>query len=130
MAKNKPDEDGQKGVVINISSLAAFDGAQETSCYSASKAGLVGMTLPLARDLACEGIRCCTIAPGVFDTPLCKFVPEEDLKEILKRVPFPHRIGKPDEVAHLVQAIIENPMLNGCTIRIDAAVRLGFSRKD
>ncbi|KFM70348.1 3-hydroxyacyl-CoA dehydrogenase type-2, partial [Stegodyphus mimosarum] len=114
MGKNQPDEDGQKGVIINTSSVAAFDGQRGQVAYSASKGGIVGMTLPLARDLAVEGIRCCAIAPGLFDTPLLRGLPEKVRQELAKDVPFPQRLGKPDEYAHLVQSIIENPMLNGC----------------
>ncbi|KFM70346.1 3-hydroxyacyl-CoA dehydrogenase type-2, partial [Stegodyphus mimosarum] len=130
MAKNRPDQDGQKGVIINTSSLAAFDGMPGVSAYGASKAGLIGMTLPLARDLESEGIRVVTISPGTFDTPLVNVVPKEDIKVITKSIPFPQRLGKPDEYAHLVQTIIENPMLNGCEIRIDAAARCPFFRND
>ncbi|XP_055934354.1 3-hydroxyacyl-CoA dehydrogenase type-2-like isoform X1 [Argiope bruennichi] len=124
MGKNAPDEDGQKGVVINTASVAAFEGQRGQVAYSASKGGIVGMTLPLARDLECQGIRCCTIAPGLFDTPLLAKLPEKVKKELAKDVPFPQRLGKPDEYAHLVQAIIENPMLNGCVIRLDGALRM------
>lgn len=124
MAKNQPDEDGQKGVVINTSSIAAFDGQRGQVAYSASKGGIAGMTLPLARDLECQGIRCCTIAPGLFDTPLLRALPENVRKELAKDVPFPQRLGKPEEYAHLVQSIIENPMLNGCVIRLDGALRM------
>ncbi|KFM70343.1 3-hydroxyacyl-CoA dehydrogenase type-2, partial [Stegodyphus mimosarum] len=113
IAKNQPDEDGQKGVIINTSSVAAFDGHQGLVAHSASKAAIVGMTLPLARDLANEGIRCCTIVPGLFDTQLFKIIPEEDRQETISDIPFPNRLGKPEEFAHLVQAAIENPMLNG-----------------
>lgn len=124
MGKNQPDEDGQKGVIINTSSVAAFDGQRGQVAYSASKGGIVGMTLPLARDLDAEGIRCCTIAPGLFDTPLLRGLPEKVRLELAKDVPFPQRLGKPDEYAHLVQSIIENPMLNGCVIRLDGALRM------
>ncbi|XP_054707685.1 3-hydroxyacyl-CoA dehydrogenase type-2-like [Uloborus diversus] len=124
MAKNLPDEDGQKGVIINTASVAAYDGQRGQVAYSASKGGIVGMTLPLARDLECEGIRCCTIAPGLFDTPLLRGLPEKVRSELAKDVPFPKRLGNPDEYAHLVQSIIENPMLNGCVIRLDGALRM------
>ncbi|GFT09694.1 3-hydroxyacyl-CoA dehydrogenase type-2 [Nephila pilipes] len=124
MGKNQPDEDGQKGVVINTASIAAYDGQRGQVAYSASKGGVVGMTLPLARDLECEGIRCCTIAPGLFDTPLLSKLPDNVRKELAKDVPFPKRLGKPEEFANLVQCIIENPMLNGCVIRLDGALRM------
>ncbi|KAG8195093.1 hypothetical protein JTE90_029672 [Oedothorax gibbosus] len=124
MGLNQPDEDGQKGVIVNTASVAAYDGQRGQAAYSASKGGIVGMTLPLARDLECEGIRCCTIAPGLFDTPLLAGLPEKVKKELCKDVPFPQRLGKPDEYAHLVQSIVENPMLNGCVIRLDGALRM------
>jgi len=124
MAKNQPDEDGQKGVIINTASIAAYDGQTGQVAYSASKGGIVGMTLPLARDLECEGIRCCTIAPGLFDTPLLRKLPEKVRQDLAKDVPFPKRLGHPDEYAHLVQSMIENPMLNGCVIRLDGALRM------
>uniref|UniRef100_A0A2L2Y0M5 3-hydroxyacyl-CoA dehydrogenase type-2 n=1 Tax=Parasteatoda tepidariorum TaxID=114398 RepID=A0A2L2Y0M5_PARTP len=124
MSKNQPDEDGQKGVIINTASVAAYDGQRGQIAYSASKGGIVGMTLPLARDLECEGIRCCTIAPGLFDTPLLRGLPEKVRQELAKDVPFPKRLGNPDEYAHLVQSMIENPMLNGCVIRLDGALRM------
>ncbi|GFY62340.1 3-hydroxyacyl-CoA dehydrogenase type-2 [Trichonephila inaurata madagascariensis] len=124
MGKNQPDEDGQKGVIINTASVAAYDGQRGQVAYSASKGAIVGMTLPLARDLECEGIRCCTIAPGLFDTPLLAKLPEKVRKELAKDVPFPKRLGKAEEYAQLVQAIIENTMLNGCVIRLDGALRM------
>ncbi|GIX78585.1 hypothetical protein CEXT_606491 [Caerostris extrusa] len=124
MGMNNPDEDGGKGVVINTASVAAYDGQRGQVAYSASKGGIVSMTLPLARDLECSGIRCVTIAPGLFDTPLLRGLPEKVRRELAKDVPFPQRLGKPDEFAHLIQSIIENPMLNGCVIRLDGALRM------
>lgn len=124
MLKNIPNEDGEKGVVINTASTAAFDGQIGQAAYSASKAAVVGMTLPIAREFADYGIRVVTIAPGLFDTPMGAEMPEK-LKESLRNmIPFPKRFGKPVEFARLVQHIIENPMLNGEVIRLDAALRM------
>ncbi len=124
MAKNEPDADGERGVVINTASVAAFEGQIGQVAYSASKGGIVGMTLPLARDLARHGIRVMTIAPGVFDTPLLGRLPEEARKSLCASVPFPPRLGQPEEYARLALSIIENPYLNGEVIRLDGALRM------
>ena len=124
MMTNEPNEHGERGVIVNTASVAAFDGQIGQAAYSASKSGIVGMTLPIARDLASYGIRVMTIAPGIFDTPLMNSAPQA-LKEALgKQIPFPSRLGEADEYAHLVKAIFENPMLNGETIRLDGAIRM------
>lgn len=115
---------GEKGVIVNTASVAAFDGQMGQAAYSASKGAIVGMTLPIARDLARNGIRVCTIAPGLFKTPLLAGLPEQVQNELAKDIPFPQRLGDPDEYAHLVQAIIENPMMNGEVIRLDGALRM------
>lgn len=124
MQTNDPDGNGERGVIINTASVAAFDGQIGQAAYSASKGGIVGMTLPIARDLARAGIRCMTIAPGLFMTPLFKSAPQEVIDSLEKQVPFPPRLGNPTEYAHLAQTIIENPMLNGEVIRLDGAIRM------
>jgi NAD(P)-dependent dehydrogenase (short-subunit alcohol dehydrogenase family) len=124
MSKLEPTADGERGVVINTASVAAFDGQIGQAAYSASKGGVVGMTLPIARDLARSGIRCCTIAPGLFGTPMLLGMPQEVQDSLGKQVPFPSRLGKPEEYAALARHIIENVMLNGETIRLDGAIRL------
>jgi NAD(P)-dependent dehydrogenase (short-subunit alcohol dehydrogenase family) len=124
MARNTPDEDSGRGVVVTTASVAAFDGQIGQVAYSASKGGIVGMTLPLARDLSREGIRVVTIAPGIFDTPLLGALPEAARQSLGQQVPFPKRLGRPQEYAALVQHIIENNMLNGETIRLDGAIRM------
>jgi len=124
MLKNTPNEDGEKGVIINTASIAAFDGQIGQAAYSASKAGVVGITLPIAREFADYGIRVVTIAPGLFETPMLTGLSEKVRESLNKMVPFPRRLGKPSEFALLVKQIIENPMLNGCTIRLDAALRM------
>jgi NAD(P)-dependent dehydrogenase (short-subunit alcohol dehydrogenase family) len=124
MARNAPDEDGARGVVVTTASVAAFDGQIGQVAYSASKGGIVGMTLPLARDLSREGIRVVTIAPGIFDTPLLGALPEAARQSLGQQVPFPKRLGQPKEYAALVQHIIENEMLNGETVRLDGAIRM------
>jgi NAD(P)-dependent dehydrogenase (short-subunit alcohol dehydrogenase family) len=124
MVKNTPNEDGEKGVIVNTASVAAFDGQIGQPAYSASKAGVVGMTLPLARECANYGVRVMTIAPGLFDTPMLASLPEEARDALGKMAPFPQRLGKPSEYAGLVQHIIENPMLNGEVIRLDGAIRM------
>lgn len=124
MLKNTPNEEGGKGVIINTASIAAFDGQVGQVAYAASKAALVGMTLPIARDLAEDGIRICTIAPGLFNTPMMAGLPEQVRDSLGKTVPFPSRLGESDEYALLVQQIVENPMLNGETIRLDGALRM------
>jgi 3-hydroxyacyl-CoA dehydrogenase/3-hydroxy-2-methylbutyryl-CoA dehydrogenase len=124
MSRNEADADGCRGVIVMTASVAAFDGQIGQVAYSASKGGIVGMTLPLARDLAAAGIRVCTIAPGLIDTPIYDFAPPE-LKENLSKTPvFPRRLGTSDEFAQLTQSIIENAYLNGETIRLDAALRM------
>lgn len=124
MGINTPNPDGQRGVIINTASVAAYDGQMGQAAYSASKGAIVGMTLPLARDLSSQGIRVCTIAPGLFDTPLLQSLPEKVRTFLAKSVPFPQRLGHPDEYAQLAQAIVENPLLNGETIRLDGALRM------
>jgi 3-hydroxyacyl-CoA dehydrogenase / 3-hydroxy-2-methylbutyryl-CoA dehydrogenase len=124
MAKNTPGPDGERGVVINTASVAAFDGQVGQAAYSASKGGIVGMTLPIARDLAEQGIRVMTIAPGIFETPLLGTLPEPVRASLAKQVPFPSRLGQPDEYAALACHIVENGMLNGETIRLDGAIRM------
>jgi NAD(P)-dependent dehydrogenase (short-subunit alcohol dehydrogenase family) len=117
-------EDGERGVCVNTASIAAFDGQVGQIAYSASKGGVVGMTLPAARDLAQYGIRVCTIAPGLFDTPLLAALPEEARLKLGAGVPYPQRLGRPDEYAHLAAHIVENRMLNGEVIRLDGALRM------
>ncbi|XP_071519300.1 3-hydroxyacyl-CoA dehydrogenase type-2 [Panulirus ornatus] len=124
MAENEPNADGQRGVIVNTASVAAFDGQIGQAAYSASKGGIVGMTLPIARDLAPVGIRVCTIAPGLFKTPLLMNLPEKVQTFLAKTVPFPQRLGDPDEFAMMVQAIITNPMMNAETVRVDGAIRM------
>jgi len=126
MVENSPrTEDGEKGVAINIASVAAFEGQIGQAGYSASKAGVVGMTLPIAREFAEYGIRVNTIAPGLFETPLLEGLPEKAKKSIVKMMPFPKRLGKPFELSGLVQTIIENSMINGEVIRLDGGIRMG-----
>ena len=124
MVKNEPQEDSEKGVIINTASVAAFDGQIGQADYSASKGGIVGMTLPIARECAEYGIRVMTIAPGLFNTPLLQGLPEAARESLGKMVPFPQRLGYPQEYAQLVQHIIENRMLNGEVIRLDGAIRM------
>ncbi|PKN37820.1 MAG: 3-hydroxyacyl-CoA dehydrogenase [Deltaproteobacteria bacterium HGW-Deltaproteobacteria-2] len=124
MVKNVPDADGEKGVIINTASVAAFDGQIGQADYSASKGGIVAMTLPIARECADYGIRVMTIAPGLFDTPLLHSLPEAARESLGKMVPFPQRLGQPAEFATLVRHIIENRMLNGEVIRLDGAIRM------
>lgn len=124
MAANDPDAGGERGVIINTASIAAFDGQVGQASYSASKAGIAGMTLPIARDLARNAIRVITIAPGIFDTPMLAGLSEEFRTSLGAQVPFPPRLGSPDEYAHLARAIIENTMLNGEVIRLDGALRM------
>jgi NAD(P)-dependent dehydrogenase (short-subunit alcohol dehydrogenase family) len=119
-----PTEDAERGVVVNTASVAAFDGQVGQAAYSASKGGIVGMTLPLARDLAQHRIRVCTIAPGLFMTPLFASLPDEAIDSLSKQAPFPQRLGDPAEYAALVGSIVDNPMLNGETIRLDGALRM------
>jgi 3-hydroxyacyl-CoA dehydrogenase/3-hydroxy-2-methylbutyryl-CoA dehydrogenase len=124
MAANEPSDTGERGVIINVASIAAYEGQVGQAAYSASKGGVVGMTLPVARDLGGVGIRVMTIAPGIMDTPLLAGAPEELRQALAKLHVFPQRLGTPEDFAHLVQAIIENPMLNGEVIRLDAAARM------
>ncbi|MDF3037073.1 MAG: family NAD(P)-dependent oxidoreductase, partial [Paucimonas sp.] len=119
-----PAGEEERGVIINTASVAAFDGQMGQCAYAASKAGIVGMTLPMARDLARNGIRVMTIAPGIFETPLLLSMPQEVRHTLGQAIPFPQRPGKPDEFAHMVRSIIENPMLNGEVIRLDGAIRM------
>src|SRR5213079_650411 len=118
MSAAEPDEDGERGAVVMTASIAAFDGQIGQTAYSASKGGVVALTLPAARDLARQGIRVCTIAPGTFDTPLLAALPEENRKALGEQIPFPSRLGQPSEYAGLACHIAENPMLNGETIRL------------
>jgi NAD(P)-dependent dehydrogenase (short-subunit alcohol dehydrogenase family) len=124
MNDNAPNEEGEKGVIVNTASIAAFDGQVGQPAYAASKAGIVGLTLPVARECAAYGIRVMTIAPGIFDTPMMSGLPEEARLALGRMVPFPQRMGKPSEYARLVRHIIENPMLNGECIRLDGAIRM------
>jgi NAD(P)-dependent dehydrogenase (short-subunit alcohol dehydrogenase family) len=124
MGKTDALEHGERGVIINTASVAAFDGQIGQAAYGASKAGVAGMTLPMARDLSRSGIRVMTIAPGIFETPMLMGMPQEVRDALGKMVPFPQRLGMPVEYAHLARAIIENTMLNGETIRLDGAIRM------
>jgi 3-hydroxyacyl-CoA dehydrogenase / 3-hydroxy-2-methylbutyryl-CoA dehydrogenase len=124
MARNTPNPDGERGVVINTASVAAFDGQIGQAAYSASKGGIVGLTLPVARDLAELGIRVVTIAPGIFETPLLGTLPDNVRVSLANQVPFPKRLGRPEEYAALAEEIITNVMLNGETIRLDGAIRM------
>jgi NAD(P)-dependent dehydrogenase (short-subunit alcohol dehydrogenase family) len=126
IARSEPvgPEDEERGVIVNTASVAAFDGQIGQAAYSASKGGVVGMTLPIARDLASKGIRVVTIAPGLFDTPLLAGLPEAARESLGKQVPHPSRLGNPDEYGALAVHIIENPMLNGEVIRLDGAIRM------
>ncbi len=125
MSGNEPNEEGERGVLINTASVAAFDGQIGQAAYSASKGGVVGMTLPIARDLSREGIRCMTIAPGIFETPMVAGMPDEVQESLIAQIPFPKRLGKPSDYAFLAQHIIENVKLNGEVIRLDGGVRMG-----
>ena len=124
MSRNQPDSEGERGVIINTASVAAFDGQIGQAAYSASKGGIVALTLPLARDLSRTGIRVMTIAPGLFDTPLLARLPDNVKTALGAMVPFPPRLGRPEEYAALARHIIENPMLNGEVIRLDGAIRM------
>ena len=124
MAKSPPNVAGERGVIVNTASVAAYDGQIGQAAYSASKGGIVGMTLPIARDLSRNGIRVNTIAPGLFETPLLAGLPKEAQESLAKQVPFPSRLGKPSEYAQLVRSIVENEMLNAETIRLDGAIRM------
>jgi len=124
MIANEPDAEGERGAVVNTASVAAFEGQIGQAAYSASKGGVVGMTLPIARDLSRHGVRVCTIAPGLFDTPLLRLLPEEAREALGRSVPHPPRLGRPSEYAQLACHILENPMLNGEVIRLDGALRM------
>lgn len=124
MQANEPNDNGERGVIVNTASIAAFDGQIGQPAYSASKAGVVGMTLPIARELASSGIRVMTIAPGIFDTPMLAGLPEPAREALGAAVPFPPRLGQPEEYASMAKYIIESPMLNGETIRLDGALRM------
>jgi 3-hydroxyacyl-CoA dehydrogenase/3-hydroxy-2-methylbutyryl-CoA dehydrogenase len=124
MVENEPDDDGERGVCVNTASIAAFDGQIGQVAYAASKGGIVGLTLPAARDLAGRGVRVVTVAPGLFDTPLLAALPEDAREALGAGIPFPSRLGKASEYADMVAAIVANPMLNGETIRLDGALRM------
>ena len=124
MAGNTPNQDGERGVIINTTSIAAFEGQIGQAAYSASKGGIVAMALPIARELARFGIRVMTIAPGIFDTPMLQGMNEEVRASLVAQAPFPSRLGQPDEYARLAAFIIENPMLNAGVIRLDGAIRM------
>ncbi|HEX5155837.1 MAG TPA: 3-hydroxyacyl-CoA dehydrogenase [Ktedonobacterales bacterium] len=124
MQRNEPDAEGGRGVIVNTASVAAFDGQIGQAAYSASKGAVVSMTLPIARELARYGIRVMSIAPGIFDTPMLAGLPEPARQSLGQQVPFPPRLGRPEEYAALVQSIVENTMLNGETIRLDGGIRM------
>ena len=124
MLRHEPDAEGERGVIVNTASIAAFEGQIGQAAYSASKGGVAGMTLPLARELARHGIRVMTIAPGIFETPMMAGMPDEVQQSLGRQVPFPPRLGRPPEYAALVRHIIENLMLNGEVIRLDGAIRM------
>lgn len=124
IAARLPDEDGQRGCIINTASIAAFDGQAGQLAYSASKGAIVGMCLPMARDLAPFGIRVCTIAPGVFETPMMAQAPDDVRDSLARSIPFPGRFGRPDEFASFCETILLNSYLNGEVVRLDGAVRL------
>jgi NAD(P)-dependent dehydrogenase (short-subunit alcohol dehydrogenase family) len=124
MQQNEPNEEGERGVIVMTASIAAYDGQIGQVAYAASKGGIVGMTLPMARELASSGIRVVTIAPGIFQTPLLAALPEAAQASLGQQVPFPPRLGRPDEYAALVTQVVENTMLNGETIRLDGALRM------
>jgi NAD(P)-dependent dehydrogenase (short-subunit alcohol dehydrogenase family) len=124
MQHNTPTADGERGVLIHTSSIAAFEGQIGQAAYSATKAGIAGMTLPIARELALFGIRCVAIAPGIFRTPMLAAMSQEIQDSLARQIPFPQRLGRPEEFAELVQSVFENTMLNGTTIRLDGAIRM------
>ena len=124
MSKQEPNIEGERGVIINTASVAAFDGQIGQAAYSASKGGLAGMTLPIARDLSRSGIRVMTIAPGIFETAMLMGMPKDVQDSLGQQVPFPSRLGRPHEYAGLVQSIFNNVMLNGETIRLDGSIRM------
>ena len=124
MSRGTPNSSGERGVIINTASVAAFEGQIGQAAYAASKGGIVSLTLPVARELAKFGIRVCTIAPGLFHTPMMATLPQEVQDALGRSVPFPPRLGRPDEYAALARSIIENEMLNGETLRLDGALRM------
>ncbi|HLR81772.1 MAG TPA: 3-hydroxyacyl-CoA dehydrogenase [Paenalcaligenes sp.] len=124
MSKNEPQDTGERGVLINTASVAAYEGQIGQAAYAASKAGVTGMTLPVARDLASLGIRCVTIAPGIFGTPMIFGMPQNVQDSLAESIPFPSRLGRPEDYAKLVYSIIDNEMINGETIRLDGAIRM------
>lgn len=124
MSRQSPNDEGERGVIVCTASVAAYDGQIGQAAYAATKAGVVGMTLPLAREMARHGIRVMTIAPGIFETPMLRGLPQAAQDSLGQQVPFPSRLGRPAEYAQLVEAIVRNPMLNGETIRLDGAIRM------
>lgn len=126
IGQNEPNADGQRGVIINTASVAGYDGQVGQAGYASSKAAVIGMTLPIARDLSSQGIRVVTIAPGIFETPMMFALSEQVRAALAASVPFPKRLGNPVEYAQLVESIVDNPLLNGETIRLDGAIRLGY----
>lgn len=124
MSKNAPNNDDERGVIINTASISAFDGQIGQAAYSASKGAVASMTLPIARELATVGIRVMSVAPGIFETPMFNSLSDKNRKELAASVPFPNRLGRPEEYAHLIKSVVENSMLNGEVIRIDGSVRL------
>ena len=124
MARNTPNREGERGVIVNTASAAAFDGQIGQAAYAASKGGVVSLTLPIARDLASVGVRVMTIAPGTFDTPMLAMLPDEHRQALAAQIPFPSRLGQPAEFAALVRHIVENAYLNGETIRLDGSLRM------
>ena len=124
LASQEINKDGERGIIINTSSIAAFDGQIGQAAYAASKGGVASLTLPMARDLSSKGIRVVSIAPGVFETPMLEAMPKEIQHNISSQIPFPNRLGKPEEFAFLIKHIIENIMINGEVIRIDGAIRM------
>ena len=124
IGQNKPNDDGQRGVIVNTASIAAYEGQMGQAAYAASKAAVVGMTLPIARDLSTQGIRVVTIAPGLFDTPLLRALPDKVREFLAKTIPFPQRLGDSSEYAQLVETVVDNPLLNGEVIRIDGGLRM------
>src|SRR5581483_12438836 len=124
MARQQPNEEGERGVIVNTASIAAFDGQIGQAAYSAAKGAVVGMTLPIARELARSGIRVVTIAPGIFETPMMGGLPQDVQDSLGRNVPFPPRLGRPSDYAALVQHIVENPMINRETIRLDGALKM------
>jgi len=125
MAQNEPEEDGERGVIVNTASIAAYDGQIGQAAYSASKGGVVGMTLPIARDLSSSGIRVVTIAPGVMKTPMVAGMPDDVQESLAQQIPFPSRLGTPEDYAFLAQHLIENRMINAEVVRLDGAIRMG-----